>query len=828
MADIEITHTRADGTLLDGSRKGDGVFEILRPYGFKWFRSLGLLGMPRSRDKQAWKSRINAAAEALREAGHEVTVTIDEDVRRSFADAEQDRYDRAEDRADRYEERASKTQQAADAAWETTRKMGEVMQGEPVKLGHHSEKRHRRDLERVHTLAHRAIDDGKKAQHLADRAEASARYEAHRKNPGRTLRRLDKLRADLRRIEKWQRGESAGGFKESIGNPETVAELARRHDEVTEQIQHWEGVIADAESRGFKVWGRDDFTKGDFAKYSGRWFQVLRVNAKSVSIPHIHNGIGKKVVRLGDGHISGTWTAPYDGVSGRMSAEEMAAHLNPAPAEDVQEAAGAELAAVAPVAEARTAPGNEGQEDGEQSAPVVDAESRGDSAVGDETASDLREELENSSEILTQIGLAKGGSGMCVSNTPTHTEDTMTAETTTVTTVTAEPAKAPRKSRKATAPAKPKTARKATAKKVVEPTKVSKRREVVAERAAETAQQAKTSLRTIPTDKIIADPDQPREHFDETKLNELAASMKKLGQLQPVSVRYLGPKNGYMLIMGERRFRAAQIAGLTTMKAVVEYGIEAGDRETLAKAVAENVGREDMTPIEEARAFQRLLDADYTIEEVVEMVGKSWNFVDLRLSLLKLIPSMQEALIKGVIPVGLAWYVSNLNAGNQAIFLGRWARGAFNGVRDAETFAQACRAEEQRIASQGSMFVLAETVQEDDGQEPAGTQGSFADMDIPVDERDRIQGDRAALVKKIGKLSMAGEILTEIAAMDPGELALLLSGAHGGLTGNRMRIDHLKEVAAKASTKVRQAQAVASVRAGALQVAPDAEALTTT
>jgi ParB/RepB/Spo0J family partition protein len=703
--------------------------------------------------------------------------------------------------------------------------MGEVMQGEPVKLGHHSEKRHRRDLERVHTLAHRAIDDGKKAQHLADRAEASARYEAHRKNPGVTLRRLDKLRADLRRIEKWQRGESAGGFKESIGNPETVAELARRHDEVTEQIQHWEGVIADAESRGFKAWGRDDFTKGDFAKYSGRWFQVLRVNAKSVSIPHIHNGIGKKVVRLGDGHISGTWTAPYDGVSGRMSAEEMAAHLNPAPAEDVQEAAGAELAAVAPVAEARTAPGNEGQEDGEQSAPVVDAESRGDSMVGEETASDLREEPENSSEILTQIGLAKGGSGMCVSNTPTHTEDTMTAETTTTAIETTTPAKPARKPRKAT-PAKPKATRKTPAKKVIEPTNVitTRERTTAVQKAQQEAQ--KTSLRTIPTDKIVADPDQPRQHFDETKLNELAASMKKLGQLQPVSVRYLGPKNGYMLIMGERRLRAAQIAGLTTMKAVVEYGIEAGDRETLAKAVAENVGREDMTPIEEAKAFQRLIDADYTIEEVVEMVGKSWNFVDMRLALLKLIPSMQEALIKGVLPVGLAWYVAQINAGNQAIFLGRWARGAFNGVRDAETFAQACRAEEQRIASQGSMFVLAETIHEDGQEDGAGTQGAFGEMDIPVDERDRIQGDRAALVKKIGSLSKAGEILTEIAAMDPGELALLLSGAHGGIPGNRMRIDHLKDVAAKASTRIRQAQAVASVRAGALQVAPDAEAVT--
>ncbi|GAA2657513.1 ParB/RepB/Spo0J family partition protein [Nonomuraea recticatena] len=333
---------------------------------------------------------------------------------------------------------------------------------------------------------------------------------------------------------------------------------------------------------------------------------------------------------------------------------------------------------------------------------------------------------------------------------------------------------------------------------------------------------AKIVAKTVPIDRIDRDPTQPREHFDEGKLQELALSMKELGQLQPVSVRYNAATRRYILIMGERRWRAAQIAGLTELRTLVHHGIEDGDPETLAKAVAENVGRADMTPMEEAKGFQRLVEFGYDIEKVAAMCGKSASYVGWRIDLLKLSLPLQEALIKGHVPIGLAWYVANLHHDNQARFLGRWVRGDFATARDAEAFAQACRVEEERQSTQGSFFVLAEGVDEAGA---AGAQGGlFGELELPAEERERIVSERKKLVRKIEQLGTAGTILAEIATMDPGELALLLGGAQGGVGGQRMRIDHLKDVAGKAVATLRQAQAVASVRAGALQIAPDAAA----
>ncbi|MFE6021611.1 ParB/RepB/Spo0J family partition protein [Streptomyces sp. NPDC056441] len=133
------------------------------------------------------------------------------------------------------------------------------------------------------------------------------------------------------------------------------------------------------------------------------------------------------------------------------------------------------------------------------------------------------------------------------------------------------------------APAKKAPAKKAPAKKVpakkapaksegIEPTKVSKRREVVAENAEAVKAEMKTVLKTVPIDRIDRDPSQPRELFDQAKLEELAGSIRELGQLQPVSLRYVPATRRYVIIMGERRWRAAGMAGLPEMTALVFHG----------------------------------------------------------------------------------------------------------------------------------------------------------------------------------------------------------------------------------------------------------------
>ncbi|MFD8774507.1 ParB/RepB/Spo0J family partition protein [Streptomyces sp. NPDC059916] len=393
----------------------------------------------------------------------------------------------------------------------------------------------------------------------------------------------------------------------------------------------------------------------------------------------------------------------------------------------------------------------------------------------------------------------------------------MTATTTETSTATEPKKAAPRKA----APKKPAAkapARKAPAKKAVEPAKGSKPSEKA---AGETA--VRTVLKTIPIDRIDADPDQPRKHFDPAKLSELAGSLKRIGQQQPVSVRYDTGTKRYTLIMGERRWRAAKIAGLTELDAVVQHGIKQGDRTIRMKAVAENVGRADMTAMEEANAFQQLADDGYTIDEVAEGTGKSAAYVGWRLDLLKLCPTAQEAMSKGHLPPALAWYVSKLSTDNQARFLAKYLRGAFATTRDAEAFVNACRAEEDRRASQGSFFVLA------DEATAAATPGGMQDLlpgahDVTDEERERLNADRTRLTKRVDKLSTAGEILAELVAADPEELAVLLAGVGGGVGGYRQRIEHLRDLTTKAIKNLRDAQAVAAVRAGAIEINPQAAA----
>lgn len=326
---IEITHTRREGTLIEGTSRNDGSKEVLRTRHYasgyttlaKWSRNLGCWYLPYSRDKRTSPSMLEALADRLRAKGFEATVTIDETDRRSFAEAEQDRVERAAGRAERFAGYADNAARNSEAAWKKSHEISERFAfGQPILIGHHSEGRARRDHARMDDAMRKSIGENDRANRLTGRAQVAANYERCKKDPGRTLRRLERLRADLRAVEKWQRGESAKGYSRNPDDPE----LTIRHEELTEEIEHWEQLIKDAEAEGVKIWSRADFSRGDFVLYRGTWYEVLRVNPKSVTIPHIHNGTGKRIVRAtGNRHDDWTWTAPYDDVSGRKSTDEM-------------------------------------------------------------------------------------------------------------------------------------------------------------------------------------------------------------------------------------------------------------------------------------------------------------------------------------------------------------------------------------------------------------------------------------------------------------------------------------------------------------------------
>ena len=159
--------------------------------------------------------------------------------------------------------------------------------------------------------------------------------------------------------------------------------------------------------------------------------------------------------------------------------------------------------------------------------------------------------------------------------------------------------------------------------------------------------------RDIPIELIRSNPGQPRVDFDDDELEELAQSLRQKGVLQPILVRPMRGTDGeYQIVAGERRWRAAQRAGLTAMPAVVR---ELGDLETLEIALIENIQRADLNPIEEASAFQALMGlGQVTQEGVAEAVGKSRSHVANTLRLLQLPTVIQTLVRSGKLSAGHA------------------------------------------------------------------------------------------------------------------------------------------------------------------------------
>jgi len=154
----------------------------------------------------------------------------------------------------------------------------------------------------------------------------------------------------------------------------------------------------------------------------------------------------------------------------------------------------------------------------------------------------------------------------------------------------------------------------------------------------------------IPIDSIAPNPKQPRKDFEASTLNDLASSLRETGMLQPVVVRRMG--QGYQLIVGERRWRAAKLAGLSQVPAVIR---EATDAQTLELALIENLLREDLNPMEEAQAYQRLLtEFGWTQEELAQRVGRDRSTIANCLRLLKLPELVQADLRTGKLTMGHA------------------------------------------------------------------------------------------------------------------------------------------------------------------------------
>lgn len=173
----------------------------------------------------------------------------------------------------------------------------------------------------------------------------------------------------------------------------------------------------------------------------------------------------------------------------------------------------------------------------------------------------------------------------------------------------------------------------------------------------------KPMLKQLSLDQLVRGEYQPRRHFDTIELQELADSIKTTGGLlQPIVVRPL-TKNKYEIIAGERRWRAAQLAGFHEVNCLIN---EFTDEEALQASIIENINRADLNPIEEAEAYQRLIEEfGYSHEQIAEAVGKSRTSITNSLRLLKLHPKVQEFLIQKKLTEGHGKILAGLELSQQ-------------------------------------------------------------------------------------------------------------------------------------------------------------------
>ena len=194
-----------------------------------------------------------------------------------------------------------------------------------------------------------------------------------------------------------------------------------------------------------------------------------------------------------------------------------------------------------------------------------------------------------------------------------------------------------------------------------------------------------SAYRELPIYKVEPNPDQPRHDFDEEELQALSDSIAVHGVIQPLTVREL-PSGYYQIIAGERRWRAARMAGLSDVPVVV---IEADDKKAMELALIENLQRQDLNPVEEALGYQALIDEyGLTQEEAANRVGKSRPAVANSLRLLGLCPEVLEKLKRGELTAGHARAILSLKSEKKQMEAAQKIIALALSVRQAETLCK--------------------------------------------------------------------------------------------------------------------------------------------
>ncbi len=294
----------------------------------------------------------------------------------------------------------------------------------------------------------------------------------------------------------------------------------------------------------------------------------------------------------------------------------------------------------------------------------------------------------------------------------------------------------------------------------------------------------------LPLDVVVPNPDQPRKHFDPDALAELAASITAVGLMQPITVRRLADPVRFVIVAGERRWRAHKLAGLPMIAAHV---VELEEVEAYVQSIAENVNRVDMTTLEETDAYVQLQAYGKTVPEIARLFGKTETYIEIRLSFAQLVDEAKALLTRGEIGPDLARWIAALQPGNQRTVVNRWARGEFRHGLEAAEFARTLRAGEDEVG-----FFLVET--------PTAEQR----------QTHRAKSDAAR--RSLDRADALATLLRDIARTPPGELAVILGDQ---LAARSEQLDTIAQHALAATRAIARARLHASARE--LALAPEAE-----
>jgi len=288
---LTITHTHESGTLIDGTARGDGTADPLKANGWRWGRSISAWYVPQSRDGLPKTWIIERTVTALREAGFEVAVEIDT-THRPAAEVEAGKIARQADRVAALDAKAERRQDAADAADTNLRRRLDALppMGEPVKIGHHSEGRHRAAIKRADGAFRKSIEADAAADYAAERACIAGTTTAARYAPQAVARRIETLTTEARGIRRKLDGYShnfGGGYIETYAPAEGSYRdrLTAQLDETDDKLTYWQAIrAAQLESGEVGDYSPETISKGDRVLYFREWCEVIRVNPKSVSV----------------------------------------------------------------------------------------------------------------------------------------------------------------------------------------------------------------------------------------------------------------------------------------------------------------------------------------------------------------------------------------------------------------------------------------------------------------------------------------------------------------------------------------------------------------